>query len=139
MRKDIVRTGRLQLKISVHILIMRSVQAAVNVRRLAQEELSGRHKIKMKSLYFQTVGIECKFYENQQLEYRLYSWGWSVFEKLFPQSARPTPRYILPNSVVVARYGAFIVTYILQKTFFKHALLCYDILIGFSRNVFIFQ
>ncbi|WP_416386024.1 hypothetical protein [Blautia glucerasea] len=44
-----------------------------------------------------------------------------------------------PNSVVVARYGAFIVTYILQKTFFKHALLCYDILIGFSRNVFIFQ
>ena len=29
----------------------------------------------MKSLYFQTVGIECKFYENQQLEYRLYSWG----------------------------------------------------------------
>ena len=28
----------------------------------------------MKSLYFQTVGIECKFYENQQLEYRLYSW-----------------------------------------------------------------
>ena len=78
----------------------------------------------MKSLYFQTVGIECKLYENQQLEYRLYSWGQSVFEKLFPQSAR---------------YGAFIVTYILQKTFFKHALLCYDILIGFSRNVFIFQ
>ena len=50
------------------------------------------------------------------------------------------PRGIFcPNSVVVARYGAFIVTYILQKTFFKHALLCYDILIGFSRNVFIFQ
>ena len=48
----------------------------------------------MKSLYFQTVGIECKLYENQQLEYRLYSWGQSVFEKLFPQSARPTPRYI---------------------------------------------
>ena len=38
----------------------------------------------MKSLYFQTVGIECKLYENQQLEYRLYSWGQSVFEKLFP-------------------------------------------------------
>ena len=93
----------------------------------------------MKSLYFQTVGIECKLYENQQLEYRLYSWGQSVFEKLFPQSARPTPRIFCPNSVVVARYGAFIVTYILQKTFFKHALLCYDILIGFSRNVFIFQ
>ena len=37
----------------------------------------------MKSLYFQTVGIECNFYENQQLEYRLYSWGQSVFEKLF--------------------------------------------------------
>ena len=71
----------------------------------------------MKSLYFQTVGIECKFYENQQLEYRLYSWGRSVFEKSFLQ----------------------IVTHILQKTFFKHALLCYDILIGFSRNVFIFQ
>ena len=51
----------------------------------------------MKSLYFQTVGIECKLYENQQLEYRLYSWGQSVFEKLFPQSARPTPRYILPE------------------------------------------
>ena len=71
----------------------------------------------MKSLYFQTVGIECKFYENQQLEYRLYSWGRSVFEKSFLQ----------------------IVTHILQKAFFKHALLCYDILIGFSRNVFIFQ
>ena len=26
----------------------------------------------MKSLYFQTVGIECKVYENQQLEYRLF-------------------------------------------------------------------
>ena len=26
----------------------------------------------MKSLYFQTVGIECNFYENQQLEYRLF-------------------------------------------------------------------
>lgn len=51
----------------------------------------------MKSLYFQTVGIECKLYENQQLEYRLYSWGQSVFEKLFPQSARPIPRYILPE------------------------------------------
>ena len=37
----------------------------------------------MKSLYFQTVGIECKLYENQQLEYRLYSWGRSVFEKSF--------------------------------------------------------
>ena len=49
----------------------------------------------MKSLYFQTVGIECKLYENQQLEYRLYSWGQSVFEKLFPQSVRPTLRYIL--------------------------------------------
>ena len=49
----------------------------------------------MKSLYFQTVGIECKFYENQQLEYRLYSWGRSVFEKSFLQ----------------------IVTHILQKTF----------------------
>ena len=54
----------------------------------------------MKSLYFQTVGIECKFYENQQLEYRLYSWGRSVFEKSFLQ----------------------IVTHILQKAFFKHAL-----------------
>ena len=51
----------------------------------------------MKSLYFQTVGIECKLYENQQLEYRLYSWGQSVFEKSFPQSARPTLRYILPE------------------------------------------
>ena len=39
----------------------------------------------MKSLYFQTVGIECKLYENQQLEYRLYSWGQSVFEKGFLQ------------------------------------------------------
>ena len=54
----------------------------------------------MKSLYFQTVGIECKFYENQQLEYRLYSWGRSMFEKSFLQ----------------------IVTHILQKAFFKHAL-----------------
>ena len=54
----------------------------------------------MKSLYFQTVGIECKVYENQQLEYRLYSWGQSVFEKSFLQ----------------------IVTHILQKAFFKHAL-----------------
>ena len=54
----------------------------------------------MKSLYFQTVGIECKFYENQQLEYRLYSWGRSVFEKSFLQ----------------------IVTHILQKAFFKHAV-----------------
>ena len=71
----------------------------------------------MKSLYFQTVGIECKVYENQQLEYRLYSWGQSVFEKSFLQ----------------------IVTHILQKAFFKHALLCYDVLIGGSRNVFIFQ
>lgn len=75
----------------------------------------------MKSLYFQTVGIECKLYENQQLKYRLYSWGQSVFEKLFPQSARPPRGIFCPNSVVVARYGAFIVTYILQKTFFKHA------------------
>ena len=58
----------------------------------------------MKSLYFQTVGIECNFYENQQLEYRLYSWGQSVFEKLFPQSARPTRGIFCPNSVVVARY-----------------------------------
>lgn len=49
---------------------MRSVQDAELVRKPAQEGLSGRHKIKMKSLYFQTVGIECKFYENQQLEYR---------------------------------------------------------------------
>ena len=54
----------------------------------------------MKSLYFQTVGIECKLYENQQLEYRLYSWGRSVFEKSFLQ----------------------IVTHILQKAFFKHVL-----------------
>ncbi|MFR4430153.1 MAG: hypothetical protein ACLT4D_12710 [Blautia faecis] len=44
-----------------------------------------------------------------------------------------------PNSVVVARYGAFIVTYILQKTFFKHALLCYDILIGFSGTFLYFN
>ena len=51
----------------------------------------------MKSLYFQTVGIECKLYENQQLEYRLYSWGRSVFEKSFLQ----------------------IVTHILQKAFFQ--------------------
>ena len=56
----------------------------------------------MKSLYFQTVGIECKFYENQQLEYRLYFWGQSVFEKSFLQ----------------------IVTHILQKASFKHALVC---------------
>ena len=93
----------------------------------------------MKSLYFQTVGIECKFYENQQLEYRLYSWGWSVFENYSHNLHAPPRGIFCPNSVVVARYGAFIVTYILQKTFFKHALLCYDILIGFSRNVFIFQ
>ena len=53
----------------------------------------------MKSLYFQTVGIECKFYENQQLEYRLYFWGQSVFEKSFLQ----------------------IVTHILRKAFFKPA------------------
>ena len=95
--KKHVQTVQLPWKISVHILIMRSVQDAEHVRRPVREGLSGRHKIKMKSLYFQTVGIECKFYENQQLEYRLYSWGQSVFEKLFPQSARPTPRYILPE------------------------------------------
>ena len=54
----------------------------------------------MKSLYFQTVGIECKLYENQQLEYRLYSWGQSVFEKLFPQicDAHPADSFC-PNSV----------------------------------------
>ena len=74
----------------------------------------------MKSLYFQTVGIECKFYENQQLEYRLYSWGRSVFEKLFPQSARPPRGIICPKSVVVARYGAFIVTYIISANCDAH-------------------
>ena len=73
--KKHVQTVQLLWKIPVHILTMRSVQDAEYVRRPAQEGLSGRHKIKMKSLYFQTVGIECKFYENQQLEYRLYSWG----------------------------------------------------------------
>lgn len=75
----------------------------------------------MKSLYFQTVGIECKFYENQQLEYRLYSWGQSVFENYSHNLHAPLRGIFCPNSVVVARYGAFIVTYILQKTFFKHA------------------
>ena len=70
-----VQTVQLPWKISVHILIMRSVQDAEHVRRPVREGLSGRHKIKMKSLYFQTVGIECKLYENQQLEYRLYSLG----------------------------------------------------------------
>ena len=74
-QKMAVQTVQLPWKIPVHILTMRSVQDAEHVRRPAQEGLSGRHKIKMKSLYFQTVGIECKFYENQQLEYRLYSWG----------------------------------------------------------------
>ena len=58
----------------------------------------------MKSLYFQTVGIECKFYENQQLEYRLYSWGQSVFEnyslKVFPQP------YILPEFSCRVVYGS---------------------------------
>lgn len=73
--KKPVQTVQLPLKISVHILIMRSVQDAELVRKPAQEGLSGRHKIKMKSLYFQTVGIECKFYENQQLEYRLFFLG----------------------------------------------------------------
>ena len=73
--KKPVQTVQLPWKISVHILIMRSVQDAEPARRPVREGLSGRHKIKMKSLYFQTVGIECKFYENQQLEYRLYSWG----------------------------------------------------------------
>ena len=82
----------------------------------------------MKSLYFQTVGIECKLYEVR------------ACLKNYSHNLHAPPRGIFcPNSVVVARYGAFIVTYILQKTFFKHALLCYDILIGFSRNVFIFQ
>ncbi len=47
----------------------------------------------MKSLYFQTVGMECKFYENQQLEYRLFFLG----------------------------------------------VMCYDVLIGFSRKAFIFR
>ena len=67
-----VQTVQLPWKISVHILIMRSVQDAEPVRRPVREGLSGRRKIKMKSLYFQTVGIECNFYENQQLEYRLF-------------------------------------------------------------------
>ena len=31
-----------------------------------------------------------------------------MFEKSFPQSARPTLRYIFPNSVDVARYDALI-------------------------------
>ena len=93
----------------------------------------------MKSLYFQTVGIECKLYENQQLEYRLYSWGQSVFEKLFPQSARPTPRYILPEFSCRSPLRRLYCDIHLAENLFKHALLCYDILIGFSRNVFIFQ
>ena len=77
----------------------------------------------MKSLYFQTVGIECKFYENQQLEYRLYSWGRACL-KNYSHNLHATPRGIFcPNSVVVARYGAFIVTYILQKTF-SNTLYC---------------
>ena len=93
----------------------------------------------MKSLYFQTVGIECKLYENQQLDTG-FILGVRACLKNYSHNLHAPPRGIFcPNSVVVARYGAFIVTYILQKTFFKHALLCYDILIGFSRNVFIFQ
>ena len=50
----------------------------------------------MKSLYFQTVGIECNFYENQQLEYRLYSWGQSVFEKLESNCTHHFTVYISP-------------------------------------------
>jgi len=46
---------------------------------------------------------------NQQLEYRLYFWGQSVFEKSFLQ----------------------IVTHILQKAFFKHALKAFQIAIFF--------
>lgn len=43
--------------------------------------------------------------------------------KNYSHNLHAPPRGIFcPNSVVVARYGAFIVTYILQKTFFKHAL-----------------
>ena len=43
--------------------------------------------------------------------------------KNYSHNLHAPPRGIFcPNSVVVARYSAFIVTYILQKTFFKHAL-----------------
>ena len=43
----------------------------------------------MKSLYFQTVGIECKLYENQQLEYRLFFLGVMCYDILigFSQKA----------------------------------------------------
>ena len=81
----------------------------------------------MKSLYFQTVGIECKFYENQQLEYRLYSWGQSVFEKLFLHNCARTilQNSFCPNSIVTLVTAPFIdshtscsrITFVCDTTF----------------------
>ncbi len=82
----------------------------------------------MKSLYFQTVGIECKLYENQQLEYRLYSWGQSVFEKLFLHNCTHISRYSFVRTVVSPFRRLFLLTYIVAEYCFNQdSIMCYDI------------